>query len=119
MPDESPPVLLEVRGIGKQFASVQALHDVSLKVARGEVLAVIGENGAGKSTLMKILAGAEAPTRGEIFIDDEPVRFANVEQALRAGVTLIHQELNLAGNLEVGANILLGREPCRWGSTRR
>ena len=111
----SPAPLLEVCRVGKQFASVRALDNVSLTLQRGEVLAVIGENGAGKSTLMKILAGVQDPSDGEILIDGTAVRFPNVEQALRAGVALIHQELNLADNLEVGANIMLGREPRRWG----
>lgn len=115
MPAPSPAPLLEVRGISKQFASVRALDNVSLTLSQGEVLAVIGENGAGKSTLMKILAGVQPPTSGEIRVDGQPIRFSNVAQALRVGVSLIHQELNLAENLEVGANISLGREPLRFG----
>lgn len=107
--------LLEVRRVGRQFGGVRALHDVSLALHRGEVLAVIGENGAGKSTLMKILAGVLMPTAGELFIDGQNVEFSNVEQALRSGISLIHQELNLAENLNVGANIFLGREPTRLG----
>jgi len=112
--NHSPPVL-EVRHVSKRFPSVKALDDVSLSLGEGEVLAVIGENGAGKSTLMKILAGVQMPTRGEIFVAGQPVTFSNVDQALRAGISLIHQELNLATNLEVGANIFLGREPRRFG----
>jgi ribose transport system ATP-binding protein len=98
-----------------KFPSVRALHDVSLELFPGEVLAIVGENGAGKSTLMNILAGAQAPTEGEIRLDGQPVRFTGVADALRHGIALIHQELKLAGNLEVGANLLLGREPRRWG----
>ena len=71
--DPSSP-LLEVRGISKQFSGVRALDDVSLTLARGEVLAIVGENGAGKSTLMRIVAGVEPPTAGEIVVDGEPVR---------------------------------------------
>jgi ribose transport system ATP-binding protein len=115
---ESAP-LLEARRISKRFASVQALHDVSLCLGHGEVLAVIGENGAGKSTLMKILAGVQSPDAGELWVDGRATRFDNVQHALRAGVALIHQELNLAGNLDVGANIFLGREPLRWGMIDR
>ena len=107
--------LLEVRGVGKQFPGVRALSDVSLTLSRGEVLAVIGENGAGKSTLMKILAGVETPDAGGVRLDGQPVELKSVEAALKLGVVLIHQELNLSDNLDVGANIFLGREPRRYG----
>jgi ribose transport system ATP-binding protein len=112
--DPSSP-LLEVRGISKQFSGVRALDGVSLTLARGEVLAVVGENGAGKSTLMRIVAGVTQPTAGEIIVDGKPVEFTSVAQALRRGISLIHQELNLADNLSVAANIFLGREPRRFG----
>lgn len=109
------PVLLEVRGVVKQFPGVKALRGVSLHVGRGEVLAVVGENGAGKSTLMKILAGVQEADAGELLIEGVPVRIDSVESALSHGVALIHQELNLADNLTVGANLFLGREPVRLG----
>ena len=112
--DASAP-LLEVERVSKQFPGVKALSGVDLTLAAGEVLAVIGENGAGKSTLMKILAGVQPPDTGEIRIDGEPVQLDSVEVALSHGVALIHQELNLADNLNVGANIFLGREPRRLG----
>jgi ribose transport system ATP-binding protein len=115
MATDPPPPLLEVRGISKQFSGVRALDDVSLKVDRGEVLAVVGENGAGKSTLMRIVAGVIHSTAGEVLLDGEPVQFASVAQALKHGISLIHQELNLADNLSVAANIFLGREPRRLG----
>jgi ribose transport system ATP-binding protein len=107
--------LLEVRGLSRRFPGVLALDGVSLHVAAGEVLAVIGENGAGKSTLMKILAGVQTADSGEVLLDGEPVRFGNVREAQQRGVALIHQELNLADNLSVGANIFLGSEPRRMG----
>ncbi len=107
--------LLEVRQVTKQFPGVKALQDVDLTLNKGEVLAVIGENGAGKSTLMKILAGVQPLDTGEIRIDGKIVQMVSVEAALSQGIALIHQELNLADNLEVGANIFLGREPCRFG----
>lgn len=112
--DPSSP-LLEVRGISKQFSGVRALDGVSLTLARGEVLAIVGENGAGKSTLMRIVAGVTQPTAGQIIVNGEPVEFTSVAQALRLGISLIHQELNLAENLSVAANIFLGREPRRFG----
>ncbi|QDT03128.1 Ribose import ATP-binding protein RbsA [Rubripirellula lacrimiformis] len=113
-PDRLPP-LLSVCNINKRFAGVKALTDVSLEFAHGEVHAVIGENGAGKSTMMKILAGVQPPDEGQILLDGRPVKIPSVETALDLGIALIHQELNLADNLDVGANIFLGREPLRLG----
>ncbi len=107
--------LLEVRDIEKRFAGVHALRGVSLRIAQGEVVAVVGENGAGKSTLMKILAGVQTPDAGSIRVDGQEVSIGSCRQAMDRGIVLIHQELNLADNLEVGANIFLGREPTRLG----
>src|SRR5262245_57726620 len=107
--------LLECRDISKRFPGVQALDGVSLAVHRGEVLAVIGENGAGKSTLMKILAGIYRPDSGELHLDSQPLHLAGVADALARGIVLIHQELNLAENLSVTANLFLGREIRRGG----
>ena len=115
MGDADAAPLLEVGQVTKQFPGVKALQDVDLTLNRGEVLAVIGENGAGKSTLMKILAGVQPLDAGEIRIDGEPVQLQSVEVALAHGIALIHQELNLADNLDVGSNIFLGREPLRLG----
>ncbi len=109
------PMLLQVRGITKSFPGVKALKGVDLHLREGEVLAVIGENGAGKSTLMKILAGVQEHDQGEVLVDGDPVRFKGVEDALEKGIALIHQELNLADNLDVAANIFLGREPLKRG----
>ncbi len=109
------PPLLSVHRVCKSFPGVRALHEVDLTLHKGEVLAVIGENGAGKSTLMKILAGVRLPEKGETRIDGRPIVIDSVQTALAHGIALIHQELNLSGNLEVGANILLGREPRRFG----
>ena len=111
--------LLEVRGLCKSFPGVRALRDVGLTLARGEVLAVIGENGAGKSTLMKILAGVQEPDSGEVLVEGSPVRFGNVRAAEHAGIALIHQELNLADNLDIASNLFLGREPGRFGFVDR
>src|SRR5262249_8520466 len=102
----------------KHFPGVQALAAVGLRLEAGEALAVVGENGAGKSTLMKILAGVHAPDRGTILLDGRPVYFPNVAAALRHGISLIHQELNLAENLSAAANIFLGREEYRGGWLR-
>jgi ribose transport system ATP-binding protein len=107
--------LLEVRGIGKSFPGVRALNNVNLQLKGGEVLALLGENGAGKSTLMKILAGVQPADEGHILLDSEPVEIKGVQDALDHGIALIHQELNMATNLSVGANIFLGREPQKRG----
>ena len=115
MTDTPEPALLEVRQVTKRFPGVTALRDVSLTLGRGELLAVIGENGAGKSTLMKILAGVQEPDSGQILIDGADVVIDSVQQAQSLGVALIHQELNLSDNLDVGANIFLGREPVKHG----
>ena len=107
--------LLEVEAVTKRFLGVTALNNVNLAVTQGEVHAVIGENGAGKSTLMKILAGVQPPDSGTIRLDGDEVSINSVQKALDLGIALIHQELNLADNLDVGANIFLGREPIKWG----
>lgn len=110
-----PDPILEVCAITKTFPGVRALSDVSMTLIAGEVLAVIGENGAGKSTLMKVLAGVQQPDSGQIRIDGHPVHIESTRAAMNLGVVLIHQELNLSDNLDVGGNIFLGREPLRWG----
>ncbi|HND51132.1 MAG TPA: sugar ABC transporter ATP-binding protein [Pirellulaceae bacterium] len=99
----------------KRFPGVLAIDRVSLDLRRGEVLALIGENGAGKSTLMKILAGVQTPDSGQLLLDGQPILIESVRQAIDLGIALIHQELNLSDNLDVGANIFLGREPRRFG----
>ncbi|MCL4108562.1 UNVERIFIED_CONTAM: hypothetical protein GTU68_022864 [Idotea baltica] len=106
---------LQVQSICKSFPGVRALHNVNLHVLPGEVLAVVGENGAGKSTLMKILAGVQPQDSGTLTLDGQSKTFRNVRDAMANGIALIHQELNLADNLSVGANIFLGREPLRNG----
>ena len=110
--------LLEATDVRKQFPGVLALDAVSMRLARGEVLAVVGENGAGKSTLMKILAGVYQPDAGELRLNGEPVRFDGPRAAMQAGVSLIHQELNLAENLSVVDNLFLGREVTFAGPLR-
>jgi ribose transport system ATP-binding protein len=105
------PALLSMRGISKRFPGVVALDNVSLDVGRGEVLALCGENGAGKSTLMKILGGVYHPDGGDILLDGQKVRIGHVTDSIQLGIAFIHQELNVLGNLDVAANVFLGREP--------
>jgi ribose transport system ATP-binding protein len=104
-------LLVEMTGITKDFPGVHALADASFELHPGEVHALVGENGAGKSTLMKILAGVYQPDAGEIRFKGEPVQIANPRTALDLGISMIHQELNLAPHLTVAQNIFLGREP--------
>lgn len=103
--------LLQMRGVQKRFPGVVALDHVSIEVGKGEVVALCGENGAGKSTLMKILGGVYQPDGGEILVDGRPVRINNVTDAMKLGIAFIHQELNVLDNLDVAANVFLGREP--------
>ncbi|WP_437679110.1 sugar ABC transporter ATP-binding protein [Sorangium sp. So ce131] len=109
-PTPDRPPLLEMRGIVKRFPGVTALSGVSLSLRAGEVLALVGENGAGKSTLMKILGGAAVPDEGQILIDGAPAALRGVGDARRRGVALLHQELMLAPNLDIAANVFLGNE---------
>lgn len=102
--------LIEIRHIAKRFPGVVALDDVTFDVLPGEFHSICGENGAGKSTLMKILSGVLTEYDGEILIDGEPVRFSSTKEAEAAGISIIHQELNLVDELSVAANIFLGRE---------
>jgi ribose transport system ATP-binding protein len=104
---------LEIHSVTKEFPAVRALDAVSLSFAEGEVHGLVGENGAGKSTLLKILAGVQPPTSGELLIDGSPVRFQGVRDALRHGIAMIHQELNLVDELTVAENVFLGHEPRR------
>jgi ribose transport system ATP-binding protein len=107
--------LLELVNITKTYPGVVALKDVSLAIAPGEVVGLIGENGAGKSTLMKVLGGVTAPTAGTIRIDGAERPSLSVSDAIAAGIAFVHQELNLFDNLDVAANVFIGREPLYGG----
>ncbi len=102
---------IEVRRVSKRYGGAVALDDVSLAVVRGELLAIVGENGAGKSTLMKIVAGVVTDYDGELAVGGRAVRFRHTRDAERAGIAIIHQELNLVEQLSAASNIFLGREP--------
>ncbi len=105
--------LIDIRGVTKRFPGVVALRGVTLDIRRGEFHSICGENGAGKTTLMKILSGVTPEYEGEIALCGKPVRFAGTRDAEAAGVSIIHQELNLVEDLSAAANIFLGREKRR------
>jgi ribose transport system ATP-binding protein len=103
-------VLVRTEGIGKEFSSVRVLDGISIEVRRGEILGIIGENGAGKSTFIKILAGIYTPSGGKLFLDGKEMTLHTPADAKRAGISLIPQEFNLIGDLNVYENIFLGNE---------
>lgn len=103
-------IIMEARGISKSFPGVLALDKVDLKIYSGKVNAIVGENGAGKSTLMNILSGVYADYEGEILLNGETVNFKNTTDAKNAGISIIHQELQLIPYLSIAENIFLGRE---------
>jgi simple sugar transport system ATP-binding protein len=105
-----PGAALEVRGITKSFGSIRALGGVDLTLRRGELLALVGDNGAGKSTLMKVLSGAVIPDDGQVFVNGNEVRFRGPEDARKLGIEMIYQDLAVFNNLDVAANIFIGRE---------
>jgi ribose transport system ATP-binding protein len=108
-------LLLEMRAVTKSFGATRALDGVSLRVAHGEVLALIGENGAGKSTLMKILSGAYQADAGSMTLAGVPYAPSGPREARARGVAMIYQELALAPHLSVEANVMLGQERARSG----
>ena len=103
-------IILRTHAISMLFPGTIALDSVDYQVWRGKVNVIIGENGAGKSTLMKILAGVQQPSSGEMSLNGNPVRFASTRDAAAHGIGMVHQELNLFENLTVAENIFLGRE---------
>jgi simple sugar transport system ATP-binding protein len=113
--DDASPVV-DMRGISVEFPGVKALSEVDFRLFPGEVHAVLGENGAGKSTLIKALTGVYRPSAGVIRVGGVPVAFSGPGQAQQAGVSTVYQEVNLCSNLSVAENILLGREPRRFGA---
>jgi len=102
--------IIAIQNVSKRFPGVVALKDVSFDVRDGELHSICGENGAGKSTLMKILSGVTTDYEGEILLKGSPVKFRGTREAENAGISIIHQELNLVEQLSASANIFLGRE---------
>ncbi|WP_043362366.1 sugar ABC transporter ATP-binding protein [Belnapia sp. F-4-1] len=111
-------MLLELEGIGKSYPGVRALDGVSLHLEAGEVLGLVGENGAGKSTLMKVLGGVVRPDAGRIRLHGRDFPQLSIAEAGAQGIAFVHQELSVFDNLDVAANVLMGREPV-WGGPLR
>src|SRR5512134_195972 len=110
----SPP-LLECRSVSKAFGAVQALYRVDFEVRRGEVMALVGDNGAGKSTLIKGIVGIYPFDEGEVFLEGKHVTIHGPRDAAKLGIEVVYQDLALADNLDVVANMFLGRERTRTG----
>ena len=106
----SGEVILSTRGLTKHYGGVTALEDADFEIRRGEHVAIVGDNGAGKSTFVRQLTAVEQPTAGEIFFDGAPARFSSPLEARQAGIETVFQNLALADDLDVPANIFLGRE---------
>ncbi|WP_306258666.1 sugar ABC transporter ATP-binding protein [Pararhizobium sp. IMCC21322] len=107
---DTAEIVLAARNVAKSFGAVQALKGVNFDVHRGQVTTLFGENGAGKSTLMKVLSGVHLPTEGELILDGKPVVITSTVAARELGISIIHQELSLAPNMNVRDNIFMGRE---------
>ena len=104
--------LIELRNVSKYFGGLCAINNVSLRVARGEVIGLVGDNAAGKSTLMKIISGVHRPTRGQLLVEGQPVQFRSPRDARDAGVEMVFQiqDPALVPDLDVADNLFLGRE---------
>ncbi len=105
---------IRAEGLVKTFGNVVALNGVSLSVARGEMLGILGDNGAGKSTLIKILTGYHRPDAGQVYVDGKPVNFASVDDARAHGIECVYQDLALVNGLSIYHNMFLKRE-LLWG----
>ena len=108
--------IVSMKGIYKSFPGVLALENVDFTLRSGEIHALVGENGAGKSTLIKVLTGVERPDKGLVSLDGKDVSIRSPQHAQEMGISTVYQEVNLCLNLTVAENILIGREPRKWGS---
>jgi simple sugar transport system ATP-binding protein len=111
---------MELRGVSVNFGSVKALQDIDMKVLPGEVHCLLGDNGAGKSTLIKVLSGVHRPSKGEIWVDGQPVTFRTPRDAQERGVATVFQDLGMISLMSITRNFFLGREPTRsrWPLSR-
>ena len=106
-------LLLEAKGVTKYFGTITALENVNLKIHGGECLGVVGDNGAGKTTLMKVLSGLYKPSAGSLFFEGNEKVLESPRDSQNLGLEMVYQDLALAGNLPIGENIFLGREPTK------
>jgi ABC-type sugar transport system, ATPase component len=113
VPEKTEAPLLEARGLTKYFGSVNAVEDISLTVAAGEVTCVLGDNGAGKSTLIKILSGVHQPDEGTLLLEGQEARFSNPREARTEGIATVFQDLATVPLMSVWRNFFLGNEPTR------
>ena len=107
---DRPDVLLHVNQVSKWFGNVHAITDISIWAYRGEITAIVGDNGAGKSTLIKCISGVHTPTAGQILLDGKPAHFTSPEDARRAGIETVYQNLALCNDLSIWQNLFLNRE---------
>jgi simple sugar transport system ATP-binding protein len=117
-PEAAKSEAVRAEHITKTFGTVMALNGVSMRVARGETLGILGDNGAGKSTLIKILTGFHQPDSGQVYIDGTPVDLGSVDDARAFGVECVYQDLALVNGLSIYHNMFLNREPLRGGFLR-
>ena len=110
---------LEMRNMTKKYGDFLANDGISIKLKKGEVLAIVGENGAGKTTLMRMLYGLEQPTSGEILLDGKRVKFAGPDDGIEHGIGMVHQHFMLFSDFTVAENIVIGREPKSYGFFKR
>ena len=103
--------VLKVEHLRKEYPGVVAVKDMSFELHKGEVLALLGENGAGKSTMSKMISGIEKPDKGSIYLDGQQVNFRSAQDAMHAGVAMVHQELSMVDEMTVAENIFMNRQP--------
>lgn len=111
-----PDLLVEMKGVAKSFGTVEALRGVDFRVAKQEIIGLLGDNGAGKSTLVKTLTGVHTPTRGQIYFEGKPVFINNPHDARALGIETVYQDLALVPLMSIARNFWLGQELTRnWG----
>ena len=115
---DGAPYLLSLKGVSKAFGANQALSGVDFEVGAGEVVALVGDNGAGKSTLIKAIAGVQLADEGTFYFNGEPVKISSPQDATALGIATVYQDLALCDNLDVVANLYLGREVFSGGAAR-
>src|SRR5512141_2063825 len=108
--------IIQMQGISKAFPGVVALENVDFSLRKGEIHALMGENGAGKSTLIKVLTGVEQPDKGTIEMDGKLIQVRSPQHSQELGISTVYQEVNLCTNITIAENIMLGREPYRFGT---